>query len=194
MGTIRLIAMDTSDTTFESVVALFCESFFHHHYSTRDFEVAKANILKHTKHKGFKGIVALNAEGEVIGFAYGYPSQQGQFYRQQLERVLTKEKRIEWMSDAFEFVSLAVRADYRRQGVATLLHQELLDGLPNKKVMLTAGESNIPAKHFYEKMGWTVIEESVVIIPGIEQQTIMGLVMENRLNKARPVLLSQPVS
>lgn len=62
---------------------------------------------------------------------------------------------------------LAVRSDFRRQGIGQLLLQEVEGRLKDKgciKCLLMVLEDNETAKRFYEECGWTPVPEDLVFM------------------------------
>jgi ribosomal protein S18 acetylase RimI-like enzyme len=59
---------------------------------------------------------------------------------------------------------LAVAAAYRRQGVATLLMQEVERRLRGKgciRCHLLVRSDNLDAMHYYEKVGWSLLDDAI---------------------------------
>lgn len=174
MNQVTLKPINVHAPEFERVVDLFCTTFIRDHYSERDFFQGKANIMKHAHFPGFKGGMAVTGEGEVIGFAYGFTSHRGQFFRSQLENVLTEEEGQAWLSDSFEVVELAVRPSFRGRGIGSALHDALLENLPHQRAFLAVSPDNLRAIRLYRRKGWSVKKESTVVIPGIGSHMILG--------------------
>ncbi|MDO4283128.1 MAG: ribosomal protein S18-alanine N-acetyltransferase [Clostridia bacterium] len=56
--------------------------------------------------------------------------------------------------DTIDILSIVVKKNYQKQGVATLLLQYILQKMDARKVMLEVRKSNIPAQKLYEKLGF----------------------------------------
>lgn len=138
----------------------------------------KQTITKHSTYSGFKGITYINESDKVVGFAYGYTSTPGQFYRQKLEEQFNKEEKKRWLSDCFEFVELAVDPISRQSGIGKQLHDSLLLQINHKTSLLTTSTDNAPAINLYKAKNWQTIKDNVVVIPSTKPQLIMGKVMK----------------
>ncbi|WP_407058308.1 GNAT family N-acetyltransferase [Tigheibacillus jepli] len=131
-------------------------------------------LRKHASYKGFIGVKAVNNAGEMAGFAYGYTSLPGQFYRMKLEAVLTEQQRKDWLDDCFEFVELAVHPNQRKNGIGSLLHDKLMQNITHETAILTTDVNNLPAKALYRKKGWGIIQANAAVISPESPQSVFG--------------------
>ncbi|SEQ90437.1 Ribosomal protein S18 acetylase RimI [Virgibacillus subterraneus] len=162
------------DEDLHSVAGLYCKTFIGDNYTSMDFENTVENINKHTSYEGFKGLKAKDESGTLIGFSYGYTSLLDQFYREKLAAQLTDQQQIEWLSDCFEFVELAVDTNVRRMGVGRKLHDRLLSEIDHDTSVLTTSVENNPAINLYISKGREVIKENAAVISMDDVQVIMG--------------------
>jgi ribosomal protein S18 acetylase RimI-like enzyme len=172
---ITLQPFNQHDQDINKLAELYCRTFLRGDVSTTEAEEAKSNLLKHAGYKGFKGVKAVDVEGNLAGFAYGFTSLPGQFYRVKLEAQLSKELAYAWLSDCFEFVEMAVSPSFRRQGIAGKMHDRLIVSQSHQTSVLTTGMSNEGAIRFYEKKGWKVLKREAAVIGASNLQIIMGL-------------------
>lgn len=131
-------------------------------------------IQKHANYNGFLGIVAYSDTNECIGFAYGYKSEEGQYYRGLLEQELTVEEANVWLTDCFEFVELLVHPSYRENGLGKRLLEKLVNNCSMKTSVLTTKASNLVAQALYAKSGWVVVKENFFPSPNDGPYVIMG--------------------
>lgn len=89
-------------------------------------------LARHVGREGFRLMVARVA-GRVVGFAYGYTGQRGQWWNDVVARAMPEEVAREWLGGHFEFVELAVAPEFQRCGIGTALHDALLEGLPHPR-------------------------------------------------------------
>lgn len=110
---------------------------------------------------GFRMAVAYSGSS-VVGFSFGYrlPADT-QWWAGALEP-LPEDFVREDGERTFVIIELAVRAPWRRQGVAAQLHGALLDGLAAQRVALTARPEPeaAPARSAYVKWGYRKIGQS----------------------------------
>lgn len=168
----KILPFYLNDPDLAGIGGLYCKVFLKS-ISLNDIENAKLNINKHAGYKGFKGLKAKDDKDNIIGFTYGYTSMPHQFYYQKIVNHLSAEEINDWMDNCFEFAELAVDPDNRRLGVASKLHDLLLENLNNKSSVLTTGAGYKPAINLYRKKGWQVIKNNVMVISGDNLQMIM---------------------
>ena len=125
---------------------------------------------KHTARNGFR--IARAHEGEVlVGFAYGYTGDKGQWWTDRAFETLGPEVAEAWLGGHFELVSLGVLGSRRGRGIGRKLMRTVLDGLRHEvSVLMTSSEAADPARRLYAAEGWHVLG------PGIREGTvIMGV-------------------
>lgn len=136
------------------------------------------SLLLHSSRKGYKCALAYINREHLAGFAYGYYGEHGQWWYDQVEQVLDERQRKMWLNGYFELVEIAVKKEYRRRGIATILYSELFSGIENKRALLSTQMGNEPAICFYSKMGWTPMAEHVRFSENGEEFVIMGRIFE----------------
>ncbi|UOQ42861.1 GNAT family N-acetyltransferase [Halobacillus salinarum] len=158
----------------QACAELYCHVFIGDDFTNKDFQISLENLHKHSIYEGFKGVKAVNENEDIIGFAYGYTSKPGQFYREKLIEHLLEIKHL-WLNDCFEFVELAVHPGHTREGIGTKLQNHLLEGLPHHTAVLTVSVTNQPAFHLYRKRGWETLQYNAPLISKDDLQMILGL-------------------
>jgi len=171
---INVSFFDNNDSDLEFIGELYGITFIGEDYSPEDKYNAVVNIKKHASYEGFKGLKAKDTNGKLIGFAYGYSSLPEQFYRGKIEAQLSETQTNNWLSDCFEFVELAVDPSYKRLGIASQLHDTLLDNIDHKTSILTTWVNNSPAINLYKNKGWELIKVDAPVITKENPQVIMG--------------------
>lgn len=122
---------------------------------------------KHRVRSGFR--LARAYDGDVlVGFAYGYTGEPGQWWTENARKVLEPEVADAWLGGHFEVVSLGVLAQARGSGVGRGLMKLLVDGLDhNRLLLMTTADLSDPARRLYASEGWRVIG------PGIGEGTVI---------------------
>ena len=175
----RLAPMPLTGVGFESVIDAYLEAFAVSPDRPQARADAETMFRKHAGYPGWRGLVALSDGGEVLGFAYGYTSTPGPFYRSKLEKALGPALSQRWLQDCFEFVELGVVPRARRQGIGGRLHDALLQGLPHRTAVVTTWVTNTPARALYASRGWQVLLEPWQPSPGGEPYVILGLALRS---------------
>jgi ribosomal protein S18 acetylase RimI-like enzyme len=124
---------------------------------------------RHAARAGFR--LARAHDGDrLVGFAYGYTGERGQWWTDQAAKVLEPEASAVWLGGHFELVSIGVLPDRRGAGVGRTLLRQVTGGLPHERwALMTTADAEDPARHLYATEGWQVIG------PGLRDgQVIMG--------------------
>lgn len=122
-------------------------------------EGVRERFAAHSERDGYRGFVAVDDAGLVVGFVYGHASRVGQSYHDRLRAALSTDDYRDWLTDGYELVELGVSADRRREGLGTALHDRAFDGVEQATAVLTTESTNEPARAFYERHGWSLVHE-----------------------------------
>jgi ribosomal protein S18 acetylase RimI-like enzyme len=128
---------------------------------------------KHAARDGFQWTRAYNDE-KLVGFAYGYTGERGQWWTDRAFEVLPAAVAAAWLDGHFEVVSIGVLPQARRRGLGRALLHEVTRGLPHERwLLMTTADEAEPARRMYDSDGWRVIG------PGVGDDTVI-------LAKGRP--------
>ena len=156
--------VDEADTQefWKAYDAVFGDEADIHAWRTRTWDL-------HVARDGFRLARAYDDE-RLVGFAYGYTGEFGQWWTDQAAQVLAPEVVAEWLGGHFDLVSLGVLEEARHRGVGGALLQEVTRDLPNPRwTLTTTADADDPARHLYAREGWQMIG------PGLRDgQVIMG--------------------
>lgn len=113
-------------------------------------------FLRHCANPDFV-MAMVDMSGGSAGFAYGYTSVPGGWWRQTVSTELPEGDAHRWFDDCFEFAELAVDPRHQRKGLGAALHDELLADLPHQTAMLSTQQDNARARTLYSHRGWIVL-------------------------------------
>jgi ribosomal protein S18 acetylase RimI-like enzyme len=117
-------------------------------------------IRRHTLLGGFRAFGAFNVRGRLVGFSYGYTSQPGLWWREQIAQPLSEEQRDFWLDDAFELAELHVHPIAQGQHLGSQLHDQLLASQSHSRALLSVMHRSDRARRLYSSRGWqTLVEE-----------------------------------
>lgn len=124
---------------------------------------------RHSARAGFRLALARDG-GALVGIAYGYTGEPGQWWTDTARTVLHPAVASDWLGGHFELVSIGVAGTARGAGVGRRLMTALTDGLEQPRwLLMTSSDPSDPARRLYRSTGWAVVG------PGFsEQQVIMG--------------------
>jgi ribosomal protein S18 acetylase RimI-like enzyme len=120
--------------------------------------ISFANTLRrHASYGGFRAFGALNVRGRLVGFSYGYTSQSGLWWREQISEPLSNEQREYWLSDAFELAELHVHPTAQGRHLGSGLHDSLLRDVRHRTALLSVMHKSERARHLYASRGWQTL-------------------------------------
>lgn len=136
---------------------------------------AREEIMRrHFGRRGYRGLIALDT-GRLVGFAYGYTGDPGQYWYDKVWAAMTPQQRTKWLEpEHFEFVELAVHPEWQGRGIGGRLHDLLLEGRPESIALLTVRADNTRALQLYRKRGWEVVLDDFRFGPGGARYLVMG--------------------
>lgn len=102
-------------------------------------------------------VVDVLGTGPVVGFAYGFTGWPGQWWSDRIAAAVPAELAAEWIGGHFEVVELAVIPEAQGHGLGAALMTALMDGLPNRKALLTTYADDRTAPRLYRRLGWQVL-------------------------------------
>lgn len=167
-----IIPLSPQMAAFDGAVDCYCDVWRDGPGGYGDRSTAANVFERHASYPGYRGYVAV--DDRIVGYAYGYESRPGQYYHDALRDSLPDDVGERWLRDCFEFVELGVAEHVRRRGIGTRLHDTLLEGVPQRRSILTTGVENEPAQHLYGKRGWRIIH-APFSLEGSRDMVVMGL-------------------
>ncbi|GAQ55997.1 GNAT family N-acetyltransferase [Streptomyces acidiscabies] len=153
----RYDALD-ADTRLDAFLPAYTEIYREPPYLEGPDDVTEFAEHYHvqTRRPGMRLILA-RAQEEVVGFTYGYHlSPDTRWWTNLQDAGLSPEFTREDGQRTFVIIELAVRTPWRRHGIATELHNRLLQGLDAERVTLTVRPEPeaAPARSAYEAWGY----------------------------------------
>ena len=142
--------------------------------SPEEARVFEGVAAEHGRTAGFRLVVAVDARERVVGYAYGFAGGPGQAVTDEMAAVIGPDRAAEWLGHSFVFAQFGVLQRERRKRTGTRLYQELFDGLPHRRAVLTVRMGSRPAIGFYRASGWEVLYEDFVTAAGHGPYLIMG--------------------
>src|SRR5581483_7304192 len=103
----------------------------------------------HATRDDFVFLGATEQDG-LVGFAYGYRGDYGQWWTDRVGAAMDAVTRREWLDPPhFEVVELHVRPESQRRGIGTRLLETLLASQPHDRALLTADPEKPQPLPFY---------------------------------------------
>lgn len=118
--------------------------------------------LAHMLRDGWRNRCAIDADGALVGVAYGYRGLPGQWWHEQVRKGLAERSEPRqgaperaWLADYFELTELHVRPESQGSGIGGELLRMLLDDIPQGAVLLSTPEGRTRAWQLYRRLGFT---------------------------------------
>jgi GNAT superfamily N-acetyltransferase len=116
-------------------------------------------LPQHARRSDFVFLAAREAD-ELVGFAYGYTGEEGQWWNDHVARSLSPDLREEWLDPPhYEVVELHVRPGRQRRGTGSALLAQLLSRQPHDRALLSTQTASRKARSFYAKNRWVELAE-----------------------------------
>ena len=133
-------------------------------------------LRRHATYAGFRAFGAFNRRGRLLGFSYGYTSQPGLWWREQVIAPLSPEQRDVWFSDAFELAELHVHPSAQGHGLGSQLHDRLVGSHHHRTALLTVMHRSHRARQLYASRGWQVLVQELRFSTELETPfSLLGL-------------------
>ncbi|MEU8964160.1 GNAT family N-acetyltransferase [Streptomyces sp. NPDC048491] len=180
-GTISTTPMDGAAAVLatDAFRLVYAEAFAEPPYYETADDVAAA--FRHfpalTRRLDFRAVLARSSKGEPIGMAYGCPLRPDTVWWDELTKPVSDDMRRENGHRTFGLMELAVRAQWRGQGVARQLHKTLLDGTGAERVLLNVHPASEAAPAAYRSWGYRKIGEARLGGQGGELHDVMLLAL-----------------
>jgi ribosomal protein S18 acetylase RimI-like enzyme len=136
-------------------------------------------LMQQSGNPDFRLCVAVEGTA-AVGFAYGYASVPGGWWRQSVAAHLGGHAWHRWLDDCFEFAELAVVPEFQGRGLGGRLHDGLLGGLQQSTALLSTQKANLAALSFYKARGWIVLNDWMIFSNRTEPYVIMGMDLTER--------------
>lgn len=87
------------------------------------FDISREVIIDHTLRDSFIGVVALDDQDEVVGFAWGYNTPNNP----RITRIVSKRMGQEWVENTFMVEAFGIHFEHVHGDLGRLLHSGLIE-------------------------------------------------------------------
>ena len=169
-GGIEVIPWDPGSEHFEAIAELFLKTWPRRYV----LESARRRLMEHATLSNFQGLVALSYSGQVTGFCYGHICLPGQWWHDQVEIWLGKERTALEVTGSFNFTELAVDEMFQRRGVGRVLLEAMINNCGFDYSTLSTPCDNTPALALYTRTGWNTLVPRMFFSEVSEPFCVMG--------------------
>ncbi|WP_328536370.1 GNAT family N-acetyltransferase [Streptomyces sp. NBC_00344] len=145
-------------------------------FGLSDDEVAVRRhiVLRHLQNPGAHALGATTADGRLTGFVYGMPNSRGHWWSTVVEPYLRSTDTAEWLDDSFVITELHVHPDYQGRGIGRELITTLTDSAEQPRSILSAIDTESPARGLYRALGYTDLARRVHFPSAGQPYAVMG--------------------
>lgn len=125
----------------------------------------------HVHRRDFRAVASIDDDGTLLGFGYGYASEPGQWWHDQVRGAMRRDQRVAWLMDCFEVVELHVRPAAQGHGIGARQLRALVAMADGETVLLStpeADEQKSRAWRLYRRFGFVDVLRSFYF-PGDER-------------------------
>jgi GNAT superfamily N-acetyltransferase len=163
----QVVVWGPADLTrrLDDVIAVYGEAMG---YAPELLATRRSYLGSHVHRRDFRAIASLDEAGDLLGFGYGYLSEPGQWWHDQVRGAMRPDERLFWLSDCFEVVELHVLPVAQGQGLGGIQLRMLLETATAKTTLLStpeADEATSRAWRLYRRFGYVDIVRNF-LFPG----------------------------
>jgi ribosomal protein S18 acetylase RimI-like enzyme len=118
-------------------------------------------VLRHLQNPGARALGATTAEGRLIAFVYGMPNDRCHWWSTVVEPYLRRVGSEDWLDDSFVITELHVHPGYQGHGIGRELITTLTDASGQPRSILSAIDTESPARSLYRALGYTDLARQV---------------------------------
>jgi ribosomal protein S18 acetylase RimI-like enzyme len=111
-------------------------------YAPEILTARRGYVASHVHRPGFRAVASLDRQGTLLGFGYGYRSEPGQWWHDQVRTAIPQEFRAGWLDDCFEVVELHVLPAAQGHGLGAAQLRALLGMATAKTTLLSTPEAD----------------------------------------------------
>jgi len=109
---------------------------------------------RHATNQGFQCRAALDQNGTLIGFGYGYTASPGQWWHDLVRKAMAPEAAADWLGDSFELSELHVLPEHQGEGIGRLLLLAVGERLSHRAMLLSTPDYDSRAFRLYRHLGF----------------------------------------
>ncbi|MFC5911632.1 GNAT family N-acetyltransferase [Streptacidiphilus monticola] len=131
-------------------------------------------VRRHATLPGARAFGALLGDGTLVGFAYGMPNDRAHWWSTVIEPYLDANGEAHWLDRSFSVTELHVHPRYQGVGLGRELITTLTGTSPLPRSILSAIDSETPARHLYRSLGYRDLARRVAFPNTALRYAVMG--------------------
>jgi ribosomal protein S18 acetylase RimI-like enzyme len=140
----------------------------------------RAIMERHLHYPRFHALAAYadNAATQLVGFAYGFHGQTGQWWHDLVTSALAaiegETLARHWLAESFEIGEVHVHPDHQARGIGRQMLLTLTAARAEPTAVLSTHDTDSRARRLYRKLGFTDLITDFNFAGGLERYAIMG--------------------
>ena len=135
--------------------------------------VRRQIVLRHMTNPGARALGATVGD-TLVGFVYGMPNDRMHWWSTVVEPYLRARGTDEWLDDSFVITELHVHPRYQNRGIGRALITTLTDGALQPRSILSAIDTESPARALYRSIGYRDLARQVHFPSAPKPYAVMG--------------------
>ncbi|GAA2103796.1 GNAT family N-acetyltransferase [Streptomyces albiaxialis] len=131
-------------------------------------------VQRHMTSPGARALGATLEGGRLVGFVYGMPNDRTQWWSTVVHPYLRQEGHDAWLSDSFVITELHVHPAFQHRGLGRSLITTLTDGAAEPRSLLSAIDTDSPARALYRSLGYQDLARRVMFPSAPNPYAVMG--------------------
>ena len=135
--------------------------------------VRRQIVLRHMTNPGARALGATVGDA-LVGFVYGMPNDRMHWWSTVVEPYLRARGTDEWLDDSFVITELHVHPRHQNLGIGRALITTLTDGAVQPRSILSAIDTESPARALYRSLGYQDLARQVHFPSAPKPYAVMG--------------------
>ncbi|MYV49756.1 GNAT family N-acetyltransferase [Streptomyces sp. SID2888] len=139
-----------------------------------EIAVRRQIVLRHMTHPGARALGATTRDGRLVGFVYGMPNDRTHWWSTVVEPYLRARGNDAWLDNSFVITELHVHPHHQNRGIGRALITALTDGAAEPRSILSAIDTDSPARGLYRSLGYEDLARQVYFPSAAKPYAVMG--------------------
>ncbi|MFJ3170029.1 GNAT family N-acetyltransferase [Streptomyces roseus] len=142
--------------------------------SAEEVGIRRYIVQRHMACHGARALGAFTEDGALAGFVYGMPNDRAYWWSSVVEPYLRAEGQSGWLDGSFVITELHVHPGFQGRGVGRALITRLTDAAAEPRSILSAIDTESPARGLYRALGYTDLARQVHFPSASLPYAVMG--------------------
>ncbi|WP_423834000.1 GNAT family N-acetyltransferase [Streptomyces manipurensis] len=142
--------------------------------SEEEVGIRRYIVQRHMTCRGARALGAFAEDGALAGFVYGMPNDRTHWWSTVVEPYLRAGGHDDWLDGSFVITELHVHPGFQGHGIGRTLITALTDDAAEPRSILSAIDTESPARGLYRALGYTDLARQVHFPSAALPYAVMG--------------------